>query len=53
MPQPPQKPKLTPQQMHAKLDAHEAGLKQELAKIKAVRTLHPPPVQPGQKPKTR
>jgi hypothetical protein len=37
-----------PLHAHAKIDAYEQHLKSELEKVKAVRTLHPPPQQPGQ-----
>jgi len=47
-----------PEEIHARLDAREAQLKEELKKIQAVRTLMPQaPAQPaagaGQRPSTR
>ena len=43
-----QKPKLNPQQSHAQLDQYEQHLQGEMKKVKAVRTLYPPPPKPGE-----
>ncbi len=55
MSSPPQRPKqqMNPQQMHSKLDLYEQHLQGEMKKIKAVRTLHPPPMLPGAPKKSR
>jgi hypothetical protein len=52
MPQPPRRPQQNVHP-HAKLDQYEQHLKGEMQKIKAVRTLYPPPQLPGAPKKTR